>query len=143
MENTLKTVKITLWANRIVAVAVVIAGIFMPFIHTGTTTIPGRVIIAVAFYLSAIATMLALWNVDKLLLNILERRVFTWDNVNCIRTVRWCCLAVSLICLPASVVFGLLIFMVVIMGFLSMMVNVVCQVMKAAVVMREESDLTI
>ena len=64
-------------------------------------------------------------------------------NVNCIRTVRWCCLAVSLICLPASVVFGLLIFMVVIMGFLSMMVNVVCQVMKAAVVMREESDLTI
>ncbi len=143
MENTLKTVKITLWANRIVAVAVVIAGIFMPFIHTGTTTIPGRMIIAAAFYLSAIATMLALWNVDKLLLNILDRQVFTWTNVNCIRTVRWCCLAVSLICLPASVVFGLLIFMVVIMGFLSMMVNVVCQVMKAAVVMREESDLTI
>lgn len=143
MENTLKTVKITLYFNRVIAAAVVLFGVVMPFIHTGTTSIPGRMVVAAAFYLSAVATMLALWNVDKLLRNILNRQVFTWDNINCIRTVRWCCLAVSGICLPASFVFGLLIFMVIIMGFLSMMVNVVCQVMKAATVMREESDLTI
>lgn len=143
MENTLKTVKITLYVNRVIMVILLAAMAAVPFIHTGTVSIPSRWVIAAAFYLSAIATMLALWNVDKLLRGILNLQVFTWDNVNCIRTVRWCCLAVSLICLPASFVFWLLIFMVIIMGFLSMMVNVVCQVMKAATVMREESDLTI
>ena len=36
-----------------------------------------------------------------------------------------------------------LIFLSLIMGFLSMVVNVVSQVMKAAVAIREENDLTI
>ena len=84
-----------------------------------------------------------MWNLDAILRSILQKNVFAYSVVRCIRRVRWCCLGVSLICLPAAVFYPPLVFMVVIMGFLALVVSVLSSVMQAAVAIREENDLTI
>ncbi len=147
MKNNTPAV-VTLWANRIIAACVIALFFVLPTLLDWYTTIrhltdPEQLAITVAFYCCAAVTLLALWKLDRLLRNILQLQVFIRENVNYLRFVRWCCLAVSLICMPAALIYYPLIFMVVIMGFLSLMVNVVCQVMKAAVAIREENDLTI
>jgi hypothetical protein len=80
---------------------------------------------------------------EFLLRNILKAELFIEDNVNHIRSIRWCCLAVSIICLAASFGFPSLVFLGVIMAFLCLVINVVGQVMKAAVAIQEENDLTV
>ncbi len=102
-----------------------------------------RTAIIWGFYGCSAAVLPALWHMDRLLGNILRETLFTLENVNHIRTVRWCCLAVSLICLAATFGFPSLLFLSVIMGFLCMVVTVVGQVLKAAVAIREENDLTV
>lgn len=96
-----------------------------------------------AFYASAVAALYALWNLDRLLKNILGGDVFVRDNVNRIRRVCVCCALVALFCAPASFYYPPMIFLTVIMGFLCLVVNVVREVMDAAVTIREENDLTI
>ena len=143
MENVIKTSKVTLWVNRMIALVLIITACIIPFGRFHIFEPSEWTALRAAFYPCALVTAVALWNMDRLLMNILKEEVFTWDNVNRIRNVRWCCFAVSLICIPATVFFLPLILMVIIMAFLSLVVNVVCQVMKAAVVIREENDLTI
>ena len=48
-----------------------------------------------------------------------------------------------MICLPAALIYYPLLFMVIIMGFLALVVCVLCRVMNAAVAIREENDLTV
>ena len=75
--------------------------------------------------------------------NITAGQVFVTDNVSCIGRVCICCAGVGLACLPAAFFYAPLVFMSVIMGFLGPVVNVVRQVFRAAVELREENDLTI
>ena len=83
------------------------------------------------------------WNLDRILRNILASRVFIRENVAMIRRIRWYCVAVSLICLPASWFYPPLIFVVVIMGFLALVVSVLGSIMDTAVEIWEENALTI
>ena len=148
MKRMSGSVCVTLWAGRLVA-AVVFALLFTlpavlqwyeqyrPLSNVEYTAI------TVAFYLCAVAVEVAFWNVDGLLRNILAGQVFTYENVRKIRIIRWCCVAVAVICLPAAFCYYPLVFMVLVMGFLSLAVTVVVRVMDAAVQIREENDLTI
>lgn len=141
--------RVTLYATRAVA-AVMVALLlcfpllveqyhqhFRPLLGTERTAIVG------AFYACAVPVLLALRHMDRLLRCILRTQLFTAENVGHIRTVRWCCLAVSMICLCAAFGFPPLIFLSTIMAFLSLVVTVVGQVMSAAVEIREENDLTV
>ena len=96
-----------------------------------------------AFYGCEAAVLFALWHMDRLLRNISREELFTTENVRHIRMVRWCCLAVSLLCLTAAAGFPSLLFAAAIMIFLCLVVTVVGQVMKAGVEIREENDLTV
>ena len=91
----------------------------------------------------SVAVGIALWNMDSLLRAILASQVFTHENVRKLRLIRWCCFAVAVICIPAACFYYPLVFMVLVMGFLSLAVTVVVRVMAAAVALREENDLTI
>ena len=102
-----------------------------------------RLAILMGFYGCALAVFPALWNLDVLLRNILKRQIFIRRNVTAIRHVRWYCLAVSAICLPAAFFYQPLIFMVIIMFFLTLILSVLGEVMAAAVEIREENDLTV
>ena len=146
-RNTIVT-NITLWVNRVVALLVIALLPTFPMLlrwYAGFRPItdPGRVALTAAFYICAVITMLALWNVDRLLYAILKDDVFTEKNVRYIRFIRWCCAAISLVCIPAAVCYLPLIFMVVIMAFLALVITVLVRVMSAAVEIREENDLTI
>ena len=143
-----RSVKFTLWANRLIALVMTGLIFAMPALLKWYSAVrplgaAAAYAICIAFYLCCVPVFGALWNLDRLLRNILRQEVFVRDNVRCIRMVRWFCLAVCLICLPAAFLYAPLIFMTLIMAFLCLIVNVIAQVMKAAVEIREENDLTV
>lgn len=148
MKTEHSAARVTLWVNRAVGLVLAVLVFAMPRLLDWFQTLRplgeyGAAAIMIGFYCCVPMIGLALWKLDRLLRNILRGAVFVQENVSGIRAVRWCCLGVSLICLPMAFFYPTLIFIVVIMGFLSLVVNVVCQVMKAAVAIREENDLTV
>ena len=148
MKQTDKTTAFTFWANRILMAIVAILVPSMPLLlkwYNSFRPLADRqnLAIIIAFYFCVPIAEYALWNLDKLLGNILQGHVFVFQNVSRIRRVCICCCLVSLTCLPAAYFYAPLIFMSVIMGFLCPVVNVVRQVMQAAVEIREENDLTV
>ena len=148
MKTNVNTTRLTLWATRLVALGIAVLLFAMPALLDWYCTVRTlsqleRTVITAAFYVCVIPVGLALWQMDGLLRSLLAGDVFLKKNVRRIRTIQWCCFAVSLICLPAAFAYYPLCFMVVIMGFLSLVVAVVCRVMDEAVTIREENDLTI
>lgn len=140
--------KITLWVNRAIILAVAVLLVALPKLldwYQGFRPLGlhGAAAIFFGFYLCMPPVLWALWNMDRMLGNILAEQVFVVDNVRRIRHVRWCCAVVSLICIFAGCFYQPLIFLAVIMAFLALVVTVLGQVMKAAVALREENDLTI
>jgi len=147
MRNYLSA-RVTLWANRFIGIIMLVLIATMPFILRWYADlrplgqIPHLAII-IAFYCCVPAVMAALWDVDRIMKRILAGQVFVMSNVQSIRHIRWYCVAVFLICFPAAFFYPPLIFLAVIMAFLSLIVSVVGGVLKAAVAIREENDLTI
>ncbi len=141
--------KVSRYACRAVAVIVVVLmggfPIFIELYHRYVNPLPETVQLTViaAFYLCCPGILLALWNMDRLLKNILSEALFVMDNVVRLRRIRWCCLWVSLVCLGASFGFFVMLLFAVIMAFLALTVTVLGQVMKAGVEIREENDLTV
>lgn len=138
----------TRWANRALMVIMVALAATLPLLlnwYTGFRDLSGRQwwAICITFYCCAAVTAPALWFIDRLLGNILQQQVFTWQNVSLLRRIRWCCGGVCLLCVAPSFVYIPLVFLFMIMGFLCLAVSVLVQVMKAAVAIREENDLTI
>lgn len=146
--NTKNSTKITLWINRLLAVALVVLAFELPTLldwYMSVRSIGTQVVLAIAvgYYCCLPVVGYALWCIDRLMKNILSGQVFVVDNVRRIRRVRWCCAGVSLICLPAAWFYPPLIFMAVIMGFMALILSVVKNVIAAAVEIREENDLTV
>ena len=142
------TAKIALWTNRCLVVLLIGLIFFLPAILDWYCTFrvltqTERTAITIAYCLCVAVIVRALWNVDRLLTNILSGRVFTRKNVIRIRRIVRCCGLVSLICVPASFAYMPLIFLVIVMAFLCLTVSVVAGVMEAAVAIREENDLTV
>lgn len=142
--------KMTLWANRVAALVVAILIFTLPALliwygdllgyHPPQQDMTG---IAISFDLCAVAMFIALWNMEKLLKNILQQKVFVAENVRRVRRIGWCCAVVAAICVAAtSFVLPMLIF-AAIMAFLWLAISVVGCVLDAAVAIREENDLTI
>ena len=139
---------VTLWINRAVMVLMAVMLFALPRIldyysQYRFLTESGTVAVTVSFYCCAVFIFVALWFMDGLLRSIRKGIVFVRANVLRIRRIRLCCGLVSLICLPAAVFYLPLSFLVVIMAFLCLAVSVVASVMDAAVVIREENDLTV
>ena len=148
MNHTISATRLTLLFSRVVAVIVLALIPFLPsflrFYAVLRNLNHNQCLAVMIGYCCCVPVIeLALWHLDKLLRNILAEEVFTQDNVRRVRIIRWCCFAISLLCLPVACVYCPLLFVVVIMGFLSLVVTVVVRVMDAAVTIREENDLTI
>ena len=139
---------VTLWVNRVIFVSVAALAFLLPWLmdlYTAARPLDSdaQKAIFLAYYACAPVVLFALWNIEWLVRRILAGEVFIPNNVRRISRLRWCCLLVSLICLPATFFYLPLLFMVVIMGFLGLVVSVVANVMAAAVEIREENDMTI
>ena len=139
---------VTLWVNRVIFVAVAALVFLLPFlmdlyIKARPLDSSAQRAIFLAYYACTPVVLFALWNIEKLIRNILAGEVFVRHNARRISRLRWCCLLVSFLCLPATFFYLPLLFMVVIMGFLGLVVSVVANVIAAAVEIREENDMTI
>ncbi len=139
---------VSLWANRVLMVVIVALTVGMPGILAWYSQIrvlqPGAsVALLVSFYLCVPVSLFALGTLDRLLRNIIAGAVFVRGNVGLIRRVCLCCMAVSVICLPAACLYPPLVFFSIVMLFLCPVVGVVRSVFDAAVTIREENDLTI
>ena len=141
--------KATLFFNRFIVVVMVGLIFFLPaFLDWYVTLRPAmretaQQALVWGFYCCAPAVFFALWELDRLLRAILRCQVFVRHNVRSISRVRWCCLAVSLICLSAACFYPPIMFMCIIMFFLTLILSVLASVMAAAVEIREENDLTV
>lgn len=138
----------TLWVNRCLGALVLAILPLLPAILDFYTRLrplasSARRAILIGYCCCVPVILYASRCIELLLKNILSRQVFVTGNIRCIRHVRWCCAAVSIICLPASWFYPPLFFLVLIMAFLTLMVTVVMHVMAAAVEIREENDLTV
>ena len=148
--NTQKFTKFTLWVSRSVALIVAALIFTLPQLLRWYGSLLGYkphaddiTGITYCYAISAVVILFALWNVDKLLRNILAGDVFTRENVKRVRRVVWCCAAVSLICVGAIFFMLPMAVFAIIMAFVCMAVNVAACVLDAAVAIREENDLTI
>ena len=146
--NTEISSKVTLWVNRGIALAVglmlfLLSWVLRLYSQWRSLEPSAQTSIFVAYYGCAGVVLFAQWHIEKLLKNILAGEIFIRDNVQRIIRIRWCCILVSLICLPAAFYYLPLIFISIIMGFLGLIVSVVVNVMDAAVKIREENDLTV
>ena len=148
--NTYRTsVRLTLYATRVVFVLLAVLLPLFPWLLSQYDRLlfpllgNQRPVLLTAFYLSCAAVFPALSFLNRLLKNIAAGQLFTPENVRWIRAVRWCCLAVGIICGAAAFRIFSLVFVALIMLFLCLVVSVVGQVMAAAVIIREENDLTV
>ena len=146
MKN--RSAALTLWANRLLMLTVVGLACAMPKLLPWYNRFrplewDTNMALLIAFYLCVPIALYALYNLEKLLRNILAGEVFIRENVHMIRRVCSCCLLVSGICLPAAFYYAPLIFFCIVMAFLCPVVNVVRYAFDAAVTIREENDLTI
>ena len=148
MKKYETSVRITLFANRLVAAILAVLIFTLPLVldwycHYRPLTELERTALTVAFYVCSVVVGIALWNMDSLLRAIAREEVFTEGNGRRIRAIGWCCGATALSCVPAAFCYYPLVFMVIVMAFLFLAVNVLCRVMDAAVAIREENDLTV
>lgn len=148
MSRNISITHVTQWVNRFICLLLTLFVVALPvllrwYADFRPLTESARYAILLAFYPCAIAAALALFHVDRLLGAILQGQIFVRKNVNRIRIIRWCCAAISLVCLPAAFFYMPLGFMVIIMAFLALVITVLVRVMTAAVEIREENDLTI
>ena len=148
MSRNVTITHVTRWVNRVICLLLALFVVALPVLlrwYAGFRPLveSARYALLLAFYPCAIAAALALFHMDRLLGAILEGQIFIRKNVSRIRAIRWCCAAISLVCLPATFFYMPLAFMVVIMAFLALVITVLVRVMTAAVEIREENDLTI
>ena len=148
MEQNQRSVIVTRTVNRALLLVGVILIFTMPALLRWLEKIYlfnplESIVLFAGFYVCAPFGFWGLWNVERLLGNIQKGDVFVSANVTCLRRIRLCCGAVTVLCIWPSYYYPPLLFLIVIMGFLTLMINVVCQVMKAAVAIREENDLTV
>ena len=146
--KTQTAARVTQWANRLVFLVLVAATVFLQAIlrwYAGfrTLTAGESIGILVGFYCCAPIVAFGLWNLDRILHNIIHEEVFIRENVRRVSLVRWCCGVVALICVFATICYLPLVFVTIIMAFLCLVISVLVCAMDAAVTMREEQDLTI
>ena len=146
--NSELSAKCTKWCCRILALVVIIMIFAFPAVlgwfrllrHLSDTACA---VVMASFYLCVPVVLYALWSMDRLVCNILKKKVFVEENVCYIRRIRWCCAGVSGLCIVPAWFYPPLALMVIIMAFLALVVSLVKNIMAAAVELREENDLTV
>ena len=146
--KTQTAARISQWANRLVFLTLVVTTVFLRHIldwysNYRILTVGESIGIMAGYYACAPVVAFGLWNLERMLGDILSGQVFTRENVRRVSRVHWCCGIVAAICVAATVCYLPLVFVTVIMAFLCLVISVLVCAMDAAVTIREENDLTI
>ena len=100
-------------------------------------------ILAVCLYLCNAPGFMLLYDMERLLKNLRNGRVFIPENVSYLRRISWCCFIAALLCLAGCLYVRALSFIAVAAGFMGLVVRIVRNVFAQAIPMRDELDLTV
>ena len=166
MAKTEKTVEYCMWnLKRSATISIVVCGVMAVALVALTATAPW----AFRWYMMAIwgvrensallahMTKVFLWcyypcavcasgmlaALLKLLFNVRREQVFIKTNVVCLKLVSWWCILIAAIAVAGACFYMPFSFVAVAGAFVGVMLRVLSSVMQAAVVLREENDLTI
>ena len=106
-------------------------------------TLPYGMLLTISVYMLSIPAWICLWNLRKLLLNIMDGKTFVEENVRYLRTVSWCCAAAAAICLLSGIYYLPFLILAIAAAFMMLIVRIVKNVFRQAVDMKSELDLTI
>lgn len=95
------------------------------------------------FYTSAVFAGIILYSLLKLLFNIKKGDTFTKANVTYLRIVSWCCFIIGVITFIGGFFYMPFILAAFAGGFIGMLLHVLKNVMRSAVEIKEENELTI
>lgn len=147
MWNAKKSVMLSLVCNRLVIAVVVAVGVFTPLLAGGyvdymdqapsmarplTFTVLGSCAVA----------LVALFCLDRLLVNIRRNQVFIHENVTLLRRISWCCFGIALILL-VSYYYMMFLVAGLAAAFMGLILRVVKNVIEEAVILKNDNDLTI
>lgn len=96
-----------------------------------------------SLYLCSFPAWIVLFQLNGLLTNIQQGRVFVGNNVKALRIIAWCCFSAALICLVSSIYYLPFLLVAAAAAFMGLIVYVVKNCFDEAVRMRDELDYTI
>lgn len=159
MWNKERSVLLTQAIVRICYVLLAAAVIILPFVfkeygsenRISMISELGRYVMG-PFYAIVPAGYVALICIDKLLMNIKKELVFDAKNVKLLRVISWSCFYAAVVCVAAFVLIWItftysvglgLVILAAGAGFMGLVVRVVKNIFEAAIVIKDENDLTI
>lgn len=86
---------------------------------------------------------ICLYQLWRLLGNLLSGAVFVPSNVRHMHIVSWCCVWTAVICLFSAAYYLPFIFIAVAAGFMALIVRIVKNAFQQAIAMKDELDLTV
>lgn len=148
MWNPGKSVLASSICTKIVIVIVVCAAIAAPNLVNGYVAHamknPAIVTPLLAtIYAGTVPGLIALFSLDRLLVNIKAKDVFINKNVKHLRVISWCSFAVSAILFISGFYYLLFVLVAIAAAFFGLILRVVKNVIEQAVAIKNENDFTI
>ena len=137
---------ICIWIFAVLLLAADVSAVWLSKWYAGLRsygTLQSGKLLAVSIYFLSIPAWICLWNLRKLLLNIMGEKTFVDDNVRYLRIVSWCCAAAAVICLLSGIFYIPFLIFAIAAAFMMLIVRIVKNVFRQAVDMKSELDLTI
>lgn len=150
MWNSNKSLQLSCICTKLVIVLVIVCAVTLPYLMdiyqsfskyyiTGIDMKPFMFIL----YLCCIPALIALFNLDKLLINIKKEEVFIDKNVTYLRAISWCCFGVATLVAIAGYYYIIFYFVAVVAAFIGLILRIVKNVIEQAVLIKAENDFTI
>ncbi|MEL7658897.1 MAG: DUF2975 domain-containing protein [Bacillota bacterium] len=99
--------------------------------------------LTMTIYACAVPGLIALFRLDRLLVNIRKKDIFIKKNVKHLRVISWCSFAVSIILLVSGSYYLLFLIIAAAAAFFGLILRVVKNVIEQAVLIKDENDFTI
>ena len=150
MWNRDRSIILSLVATRVLAVLAFALAVVLPFlIKYGFFAARAGIAAADAIYLLPIyygfliPAFVALFALDRMLLDVRKAQVFTAANVSRLRRISWCCFVAAFILLVSSLVSVTFFVLAVLAAFIGLILRAMKNLFAAAVDLQDESNYTI
>ncbi len=148
MWNAEKSAKLSLYLTDAILVLIAAMAVCLPRLVGWYVAVTSRhahmqTTIITVCYVCLPAVLILLYSLRRLLKNIMKQKIFISQNVRWLRTLSWCCVAVSIITLVAGYFYLPFYIVGIAAGFFSLILRIIKNVFNAAIDIKAENELTI
>jgi hypothetical protein len=148
--NRDRSIILSLVATRTIGILALVLAAALPFLvrygfFDGRANISADSVIPLLFiyYAFLIPALIALFALNRMLLDVRQNQVFTAANVSRLRRITWCCFAAGVILLVSSFFSVVFFALAILAAFFGLILRTMKNLFAAAVALQEESDYTI